>query len=226
MTTAPATGSDTPVPPLPDLEAMAQVADAGMLLCERMALTGLSMVDGFVTLTSRQADAMMTGNGTLDEFWREESTLVQAWGSTLVDCAGECGNLILTTHLLLQDHGQTAEGSATTVVQGSHKVKVTEPASSEAPFAAPSAATAEVEPPAASHSIAPEFAAAQVTATVAETAKAPSKARAATGTASPAAGAAEHPEPLAVAEPAPNGAKRASGTTLRPTSPRRPTRPG
>jgi hypothetical protein len=87
---------------------MAQVADAGARICERVTVASLDLVDGLVALSSRQADVLMTGDADFESFWREESGLVQAWGSTLIDCARECSGLILATQSLLQVPGQAA----------------------------------------------------------------------------------------------------------------------
>jgi len=225
MTTAPATGPDFPTPSLTDLEAMAQVADASMLLCERMTVAGLSLVDDFVALTSRRADAMMGGDSSLGEFWREESTLVQAWGSTLIDCAGECGNLILTTQLLLRDDGQPADAAAAAMAQRPYEA--VEQAGPEIPFAAAASATVAPDKVTSGSNTAELAASHDATSSVVASYEAPTGERAAVNSNSPAAPAkAEHQKSATAAKPATTAAKRSSATAQRPTSPRKPTRPG
>jgi len=97
MNTTPTPWTDAPLPPLPDLDAMARVADAGARLCERATIAGLDLVDGLVTLSSRQADVLLAGDGSIDSFWQVESQLVQVWRATLIECARECGDLMLIT---------------------------------------------------------------------------------------------------------------------------------
>lgn len=108
MNSSPVSWADAPLPPVPDLDAMAQVADAGARICERVTVASLDLVDGLVALSSRQADVLMAGEADFESFWREESGLVQAWGSTLIDCARECSGLILASQSLLQVPGQAA----------------------------------------------------------------------------------------------------------------------
>jgi hypothetical protein len=80
---------------LPDLDALARMADASTRLYEQVTIAGLDFVGSLVLLSTRQAE-VLSGDRNFDGFWRKESDLVQVLGERIIDCARECGDALLS----------------------------------------------------------------------------------------------------------------------------------